>query len=74
MFAKTKEYIEDSYNELVNKVTWPAWSELQSSAILVAISMGIIALIVFVMDFFVGIKPDNSLWKGLLGFFYSLFS
>ena len=74
MFAKTKEYIEDSYNELVNKVTWPAWSELQSSAILVAISMGIIALIVFVMDFFVGIRADNSLWKGLLGFFYSLFS
>jgi preprotein translocase subunit SecE len=44
-------YIEESYNELMHKVTWPTWSELQSSAILVMISSLIIALMIFAMDF-----------------------
>jgi len=49
--SKLTTYIEESYNELVHKVTWPTWSELQSSAILVMISSLIIALLIFVMDF-----------------------
>jgi len=44
-------YVQAVYNELVNKVTWPTWSELQNSAIVVMIAALIIALIVFVMDF-----------------------
>jgi len=47
---KVKEYILASYNELVNKVTWPTMSELQSSTILVLIASLIIALVVFAMD------------------------
>ena len=49
--SKFKAYIEDSYNELVHKVTWPTWSELQSSALVVMISSVIIALLIFAMDF-----------------------
>lgn len=49
--SKFKAYINETTNELVHKVTWPTWSELQSSAILVAIASIIIALIVFAMDF-----------------------
>jgi preprotein translocase subunit SecE len=49
--SKLVTYIEESYNELVHKVTWPTWSELQSSAILVMISSLIIALVIFLMDF-----------------------
>lgn len=49
--SKLKAYIEDSYNELVHKVTWPTWSELQSSALVVMISSVIIALLIFAMDF-----------------------
>ncbi len=47
---KIKLYFEDTYSELVNKVTWPSWKELQGSAIIVMIASVIIALIVFGMD------------------------
>lgn len=44
-------YIQESYKELVHKVSWPSWNELQSSAIVVMIASVVIALLVFVMDF-----------------------
>lgn len=43
-------YIKESYNELVNKVTWPSWANLQSSTVLVIIGSLILALITFLMD------------------------
>ncbi|KAF0198981.1 MAG: preprotein translocase subunit SecE [Bacteroidetes bacterium] len=50
--AKTKiqEYISESYDELVNKTSWPTWSELQNSAIVVSIASLIIAFVVYLMD------------------------
>jgi len=50
--AKTKiqEYINESYDELVHKTTWPSWSELQNSAIVVSIASLIIAFVVYLMD------------------------
>jgi preprotein translocase subunit SecE len=47
---KIVSYVQESYDELVHKVTWPTWSELQNSAIVVSIASLIIALIVFLMD------------------------
>lgn len=44
------EYITESYDELVHKVSWPTWSELQNSAVVVSVASLIIALVVFVMD------------------------
>ena len=44
-------YIKDSYKELVEKVSWPSFSSLQNSALLVMIASLIFALIVLVMDF-----------------------
>ena len=58
-------YIKDSYNELVNKVSWPTWSELQNSSIVVAIATIIIALIIYFMD---------SVFSNLMKVFYSFFS
>ncbi len=49
--SKFKTYIDETTNELFHKVSWPSWSELQGSAIVVAIASIIIALIVFAMDF-----------------------
>ncbi len=43
-------YLKDSYTELVHKVTWPTWKELQNSAIIVMIASLIFAMVVFVMD------------------------
>ena len=43
-------YLKESYNELVHKVTWPTLKELQNSALVVMIASLIFALIVFAMD------------------------
>jgi preprotein translocase subunit SecE len=43
-------YAKESYAELMQKVSWPTWSELQSSAIVVSIASLIIALVVYLMD------------------------
>ena len=43
-------YVKECYNELVQKVSWPTWKELQSSAIVVSIASLIIALVVYLMD------------------------
>ena len=48
--SKIGTYFSETRNELVNKVSWPTWPELQSSAIVVMISSVIIALVVFSMD------------------------
>jgi len=47
---KIFNYLKESYTELVHKVTWPTWKELQSSALVVMIASLIFALIVFAMD------------------------
>jgi preprotein translocase subunit SecE len=62
---KIVAYFEESYKELVHKVTWPSWKELQGSAILVMISSMFIAIIVALMD--LG-------FKNLMNAIYSLFS
>ena len=48
---KIQGYVKESYDELVHKVSWPTWSELQNSAIVVSIASLIIAFIVYLMDF-----------------------
>ena len=48
--SKIGTYLSETKNELVNKVSWPTWPELQSSALVVMVSSVIIALVVFGMD------------------------
>ena len=43
-------YFKESYNELVNKVTWPSFSQLQSSTIIVMVASVIFAIVVSLMD------------------------
>ncbi len=63
--ANKGTYIKESYDELMNKVSWPSWSELQSSSIVVAIATIIIALIIYMMD---------SAFSNAMNLFYSFFS
>ena len=63
--ANKGTYIRESYDELMNKVSWPSWSELQSSSIVVAIATIIIALIIYIMD---------SAFSNVMKLFYGLFS
>ena len=62
--SKIGGYIKESYNELMDKVSWPTWSELQSSSIVVAVATVIIALIIYFMD---------SIFSNLMKIFYSFF-
>ena len=54
-----KLYIQDAYNELMHKVSWPTWPELQNSAVVVMIASLIIALIIFAMDSTFGLLMEN---------------
>ena len=47
---KLQLYIKESYNELVNKVTWPTWPSLLDSTRLVVIFSIMLALVIFLMD------------------------
>lgn len=48
--AGIRTYIEESVDELTNKVSWPTWPELQSSGIVVLIATFIIAALIYLMD------------------------
>lgn len=47
---RVRQYLREVYDEMVYKVTWPTWRELQNSAIIVMIASLCIAAIVLVMD------------------------
>lgn len=47
---KLKNYVLDSIDEIRNKVSWPKFNELQSSAILVLVASLIFALLIGVVD------------------------
>ena len=61
---KVVNYISESYDELMHKVSWPSWAELQGSAIVVSVATLIIAIIVFAMD---------EVFRNILEQFYKLF-
>jgi preprotein translocase subunit SecE len=62
---KVKNYLKEAYDELVHKVSWPSWGDLQSSAILVMVASGLISLVVLAMD---------ASFRNLMEFIYSTFS
>jgi preprotein translocase subunit SecE len=62
--AKIGTYIQESADELFNKVSWPTWPELQNSSVVVLLASVIFALIIFVMD---------QSFSELMKFVYSLF-
>jgi len=59
---KISHYFRDSYKELVEKVTWPSWDQLQQSTMIVLAATLIITAIVWLMDF-VAAGGLNLLYK-----------
>ena len=47
---KLRLYVNEAYDELMHKVSWPTWPELQQSAVVVLIAAVIMALVVLGMD------------------------
>ena len=44
-------YCKESFTELTKKTTWPSWSKLQSSALLVIVTTVLLAALLWVIDF-----------------------
>jgi preprotein translocase subunit SecE len=61
---KISTYLKESYRELVEKVTWPTWLQLQQSTVIVLVATLIITGVVWVMDLVA---------QSALHFIYSLF-
>jgi len=62
---KISTYFRESYRELMEKVTWPSWTQLQQSTVIVLVATLLITVVVYVMDI---------LSSTILKFIYSLFS
>ncbi|MGW8122872.1 preprotein translocase subunit SecE [Roseivirga echinicomitans] len=48
--SKVKTFIAESYVEMRHKVSWPKYSELQSSSVLVLVASLIFALVIGIID------------------------
>ncbi len=61
---KFSVFVKESYQELVEKVSWPKWEQLQQSTMIVLGATLFITAIVALMDFVA---------NGSMKFIYSLF-
>ncbi|HTN18770.1 MAG TPA: preprotein translocase subunit SecE [Chitinophagaceae bacterium] len=48
--SKFGSYIQEAYDELVHKVTWPTWDELQQTTVIVLVALAITTLIMLGMN------------------------
>ncbi|MDD2563056.1 MAG: preprotein translocase subunit SecE [Salinivirgaceae bacterium] len=62
---KIRNYLKVVYDEMVHKVSWPTWNDLQSSSIVVMVASLIIALLIFLMD-----TTFSELMKVVYNMFY----
>jgi preprotein translocase subunit SecE len=62
---KISTYFRESYRELLEKVSWPTWNELQQSTVIVLVATLLITVIVWIMD---------VISSSLLHLVYSFFS
>jgi preprotein translocase subunit SecE len=47
---KLSLYLKESYQELLNNVSWPTQAQLQESTVVVLITSAILSLLIFGMD------------------------
>lgn len=47
---KVTTYFRESYKELLEKVSWPSWAQLQQSTLIVLVATLVITAIVWAMD------------------------
>ena len=65
ILMKLTNYFTEAYTELVQKVSWPTWSELRGSAVVVLVASLIIALLIFGID-----VTFRGFMKVVYSFFY----
>ena len=54
IMTKVANYFRDSYKELMEKVTWPTWAQLQQSTMIVLVATLVITALVTLIDFGAG--------------------
>ena len=59
---KVSTYFRDSYKELLEKVTWPSWTQLQQSTMIVLAATLLVTAIVWIMDF-IALGGLNLIYK-----------
>ena len=59
-------YVKETVDELLYKVSWPSWEDLQSSTMLVIVASSIIAVLVYGMD-----MASSNTMKALYRLFYA---
>ena len=55
--SKIGNYVQEAYDELLHKVSWPSWDELQQTTIIVLAALGLVTAVIFGMD----LASDNIL-------------
>jgi preprotein translocase subunit SecE len=48
--SKFGNYVQEAYDELVHKVSWPSWDELQQTTLIVLVSLVVITALIYGMD------------------------
>ena len=64
MFERIGNYFRETRDELLNKVSWPTWSELTESTGIVLVAAVLLSVAIWLMDSGLGIALTN---------FYKLF-
>ncbi len=62
---KVSSYFSESWKEMLEKVTWPTWEELQQSTVIVLGATLVITAIVSIMDL-----GSQYLLKAIYSLFY----
>ncbi len=50
MFDRIRLYINESYDEIRTKMTWPTWQNLQATTGVVLLASLFLAVLIFLMD------------------------
>lgn len=48
--SKFGTYVQEAYDELLHKVSWPSWSALQQTTVIVLVALAITTALIFGMD------------------------
>jgi preprotein translocase subunit SecE len=64
---KIREFFKDYSEELLYKVQWPSFDDLQSSTVTVLVASIMIALVVFAMDTTFNLVLTKGLYAILIG-------
>ncbi len=48
--SKIGNYVQEAYDELLHKVTWPSWDELQQTTIIVLVALALVTTVIFGLD------------------------